>query len=333
MFLDADERLLPIIYRISPVNLDTLKSFAKAGIKTIRLNATASWHESEPSPGVYYWDEIDRRVGPALEAGLKVAVHLYRRAPDWIPDEGKIEMTWTMGTWRLGKNPDRVFKGQTYLAINPFHADTLKMELDFLVHACEHFSIPGKVECSYSMPYSAERVLPVYGYGAGSYTEQMCIDVVLERQEVFAAYGEGLWTAWHPELGSMASSINASIFPYVGTEHAPAIYEAMHEQFPYHSLNRILYGFFTIPGSWDRGPLPHVKTWVGAEYATGVVEHAKILNSIDTWGMIMGCPTSFAGFAPRQPTPEEFDAIAEAVVILNDELEGAQENFMRARNP
>jgi len=168
MFLDDDERLLPLQFRLHPANLDSLKRFREAGIKTMRLNSFASWHVIEATPGVFDFDEVDDAIELMREAGLKVAVHLYRRAPDWLPEEGKSEFVWTPGTSFLGPNPDRVFKGKSWLALNPFHADSLEMELEFLERACEHFSVPGAVECSYSMPYSAERVLPFCLTGKGA---------------------------------------------------------------------------------------------------------------------------------------------------------------------
>lgn len=325
MFLDKDERLLPLIMRVAPPNVASLKNFKEAGIKTVRLNAWASWHEMEPEPGKYYWDKVDEGIELVRKADLKVAVHLYRRAPDWLPDEGKIQLQYgNPGIWELGSGSDIIFF-KDWLALNPFHTPSLQRELDFLERACEHFSVPGVVECSYAMPYSAERVLP---FRMGKYTEKMAIDIVLARQEIFARYGEGLWSAFHPLLGTASSSVDSSTFPNVGNEHSRAIYATMHEHFPDHSLNRILYGFFAVAGEWDKRPLPHVKTWVGSEHATGVVEHAKMLNSVSTWGMVMACPPCFRDDASRQPTSQEFDWIAEAVEILNDGLSEAEEIHM-----
>ncbi len=324
MFLEDNERLLPIHLRIRPLTLETMKDLVRIGIKTLRFDCWSSWHESEPSPGVYYWpDEIDRAIDLARKADLKVGLSLYRCAPSWL-DEGKVEIVYNAGTPNIPPR-DPVFDGKTWCAIDPFCTSALEKELEFLERACEHYFVPGEVQCEYGVLYSAERLLP-FNLGP-CYTEQMCIDVVLARQKIFARYSEELWTAFHPLLGMGASSVDSSTFPNVGNEHSPAIYAAMHEHLPDHSLNRINYSYFghhaSIP-SW-KDVLPHVKTWVGAEFAVGVVKHAKALNAAEVWGMVMDITC-----APRQPLSEEFDAIAEAVEILENERGEAEEIFIRS---
>lgn len=327
MFLDADERLLPLQFRVDPSNLETLKRFRDIGVKTMQLNAHVSWHYSEPEPGTYNFDDSDEAVALLREAGLKVIVHLYWRAPDWLPNEGKIEIISSPGTPNVPQ-PDRVFAGTTtWLAVNPFHEESFQAELRFLEQACEHFTAPG-VQCTYAMPYSAERMLP-FNLGP-CYTEQMCIDVVLARQEIFAKYSDMLWSAFHPILGMGASSVDGSTPPNVGNEHSPAVYAAMAERFPGHLLNRNLYGWFGVPGIW-KDHLPGVKTWVGSEYAQGIVKHTRMLNDERVWGMLMSCPPRFRNDPPRQPTEEEFGNIAEAIKILNDGLDRAEEIYMSDR--
>jgi hypothetical protein len=289
----------------------------------MQLNAHVSWHQSEPEPGVYDFEDTDGAIELLREADLKVLVHLYWRAPDWLPKEGKIEITSSPGTPNVPQ-PCRVFPGTTWLAVNPFHDESLQAELKFLERACEHFTAPG-VQCTYAMPYSAERMLP-FNLGP-CYTEQMCIDVVLARQAVFAKHSDMLWSAFHPILGMGISSVDGSTHPNVGNEHSPTVYAAMGERFPFHSLNRNLYGWFGVAGVW-KDHLPGVKTWVGSEFAQGVARHAKILNGERIWGMLMACPPRFRGEVPRQPTAEEFSNIAEAVQILNDGLIKARGIFM-----
>ncbi len=324
MFLDRDERLMPLVIPFNPLTLDSLKSFKEVGLKTVRLNSWAYWDEMEPEPGVYVWDKpIEDNVELALQANLKAVVHLYRRAPDWLPEEGKKDIVYDAGSWEIGGR-DGARPGKTWLSVNPFHKETLELELGFLEAACEHFSIPGEVQCTYSLPYGSERILP---FRLGLYTKQMCIDIVLARQEVFAKYSSGLWSAFHPTCGMPENTINASIDPHIGNEHATAVYAAMVEHFPKHIINRILYGFFALPGSWSRSPLPKVKTWVGAEFASGVVENAKKLNGVRMWGMVMACQPG-QDSRHGQPTPKEFANIEEAIEILNDGLDEAEENYM-----
>lgn len=329
MFLDDDERLLPLNTIVNPLTLGGHMELADVGIKTIMLSSWVYWDEIEPIPGEYDWNEgnVEDAIELARKANLKVLVNLYRRAPEWLSPAGKAECIYNEGSWEVTSwDGARPYK-KSWLSINPFHAETLEIELEFLDQACRHFSIPGEVQCAYSIPYGAERILP---FRLGEYTEQMCIDVVLARQEVFAKYSDGLWSAYHPFLGMASSSINASIDPHVGNEHAPAVYAAMCERFPDNAVNRILYGFFDHPGSWDRRPLPGVKTWVGAEYAAAVATNAKRLNAIGMWGMVMACQPGRTDrvSAMRPHTVQELGNISKAVEILSDGLEEAQEMFM-----
>jgi hypothetical protein len=120
------------------------------------------------------------------------------------------------------------------------------------------------------------------------------------------------------------NTINASIDPHVGNEHATAVYAAMCEYFPEHIINRILYGFFALSGSWDKSPLPNIKTWVGSEFAEGVADNAAHLNAAGMWGMVMGCQPSYDSLY-GQPTSKNLDNIAKAIRILNDGLDEAEE--------
>ena len=325
MFLDKDERLMPLVTPQNPLPLDVLKSFKEIGLKTVRLESWAYWDEMEPTPGVYVWDKpIEEYVELALQAGLKAVVHLYRRAPEWLPEEGKKDIAHDCSSWEIGGG-DSVRPGKTWLSVIPFHKETLRIELGFLEAACKHFSIPGEVQCTYSMAYGAERILP---FRLGPYTEQMCIDIVLARQEVFAKYSNGLWSAFHPTCGMPENTINGQMDPHIGNEHATAVYAAMVEHFPKHIINRILYGFFALPGSWSRSPLPNVKTWVGAEFPANVAHNAALLNGVRMWGMVMGCQPGYHS-KRGSLTSENLDNIAKAIKILNDGLSIAEENYMR----
>ena len=175
------------------------------------------------------------------------------------------------------------------------------------------------------MPYGGERILPPY---TGEYTEQMCVDMVLARQEVFAEYSDELWSAFSPYCMHACSSINGQIDPHTGGGHDTAVYAAMCEHFPDHSIHRILYGYFEVEGPWDRGMLPGVKTWVGAEFAAGVANNAKRLNGLGAWGMVMGCDPDYH-VRHGQLTSRDFDNIAEAIKTLEDGLSEAEENYIK----
>ena len=86
MFLDKDERLLPLISNSNPLTPTSLRGLKEVGIKTVRLNCWAYWSEMEPEPGTYCWDKaIEENVDlyltgesshaiyhTALEAGINV---------------------------------------------------------------------------------------------------------------------------------------------------------------------------------------------------------------------------------------------------------------------
>lgn len=308
MFLDSDERLLLLQQRQNPLERESLNHLAEAGIKTVLLGEWSSWHEIEPSPGgPYNWDAVDRRIDMAREAGLRVGVQVYWRAPDWL-ETGKVEFVYSEGTSFIG--PQEQVYGLSWVAVDPFDAEALELEAEFLEHACEHYTVPGEVECFYAMPYSGERILP---FGLGEYTEQMCVDVVMGRQRIFAKHSNELWTALHPFHADGRSSVNGSTHPHVGNEHRLACFEAMKAEFPTHQLNRIFYNYF-MPGFGTPVSPQYIKHWVGAEYIACVRAHAAMLDERGVWGMIMA--HSHSSFDIRQPTPSEYDVVAEAVEFL-----------------
>ena len=51
--LEHDERLIQFHQREDPLTPETLEAMRHAGIRTSVLGNWASWHELEPSPGVY----------------------------------------------------------------------------------------------------------------------------------------------------------------------------------------------------------------------------------------------------------------------------------------
>lgn len=304
--MESDERLLLLQQRRNPLEQESLARFADAGIKTVRISPWVSWHECEPEPGEYNWDAPDRIIDTARSAGLKVAVHLYDRAPDWL-EEGKIEYFYNEGT-PFGP---QLLWGGSWLAVDPFNTYAREKEAEFLEVALEHLTVPGEVECSYAMPYDAERILP---FGLGEYTEKMCVDLVVERQRIFARYSSELWTAFHPHHADGRGSVDGSTHPHVGNEHTFACYEAMRATFPEHTLNRILYMFFMPDSPLEPSPT-YVKHWVGAEYAANVVAHAMVLDSLGVWGMVMA--HSHDHYDPRQPYPGEYEEVAKAIEILS----------------
>jgi len=308
MFFDSDERLLLLQQRINPLEQESLNRLAEAGIKTVLFSEWASWHEIEPSPGQYDWGVVDGRIDMARKAGLRVGVQLYCRAPDWL-ETGKVEFFHSAGTSFIGSS-DPTY-GLSWVAVDPFNAEAMKIEAEFLERACEHYTVPGAVECFYAMPYSAEIILP---FGLGPYTAQMCVDVVVGRQRIFAKYSNELWTAFHPHHSDGRGSVDGSTLPHVGNEHVSAVDGAMKTEFPAHTLNRLFYCYFMVGGPWPVSPR-YIKHWVGAEYAQNVAYHATLCDGLGVWGMVMGHSEAISGVR-RQPTSQEYDEVAKAIAIL-----------------
>lgn len=310
MFLDRDERLLLFHLRNIELTQESLKCFRQIGIKTAKLGAQwASWHEIEPEPGVYNWDVTDEIVERHQRAGVKVILDLYWRAPDWL--EGIIDIVYDEGTTFIV--PDRTFS-LTWRAVDPFDADAMAHEAEFLERACERYSA-ADVLCSYGMPHGAERILPFRI--RRDYTEQECVDIVLGRQRIFARYGDELWTTFHPyHARAETGSIDRSTHPHVGNEHLWACYAAMREEFPGHVLNQFLCAFFTDSGPWGCA-IEGVKVWVGAEFPAGVVHHARILPDYDPWGLIMGHRHHTA--VSQQPDSTVYARVEEALEILGQQ--------------
>ena len=304
MFLDEHERLILLHQRNNPLTQESLKNFAGVGVKTMRLCYYSPWHEIEPSPGRYSWDVIDRAIGEARGAGLKVLVELYDRAPFWLPGVLCPEAGTIFGA--------DIVHGMPFLAmVHPFNTEAMKIEAEFLERACERLTGPG-VECRYGMPSGGERILPP----GLSYTERQVVDLVVGRQRIFAKHSEGLGTAFH--LYPAVTSISGGTPEYVGNEHLWACYDAMKVEFPDHTLNRLIYEYFTAGGIWDCR-IEGVKTWVGAEYARNVVYAATHFHPRNVWGLLMG--HSPFREEPRQPTSQEYDNTAKAIEILEKSYE------------
>jgi len=291
MFLDNDEHIILLQQRPNPLTPESLRLFRQAGIKTIMHIPMCSWHEMEPARGTYNWDVGDRVIDLARSANLKSIIGLYVRSPDWA---------WPypiVAPWYNG-GIDTLFNLPVH-AVNCFIPEALAAEIDFLEHACDHYTA-NDVQCCYAMPYGAERIIPQNM----PYVAEKLIEVVLARQRVFGQYSDDLWTAFHPSPASNKEN--------TGNEHLWACYAAMQQAFPSHTLHRIIYTFFTLCSF--QNDIADTKLWVGAEYAANVLKHAQVLGQYNAWGLVM-CHTHSV-FDARQPTPQEYADTAAAVDLL-----------------
>lgn len=305
--LDDDERLILLHQRDAPLTLETMQAIRDAGIETALAQTWVSWHEIEPLPGIYNWSVPDELVARHKRAGLKTLLALYYKPPTWV-------RRIFYDAHAESFHRDVVFE-VPWSAADPFDPDTAQAERDFLHRACERYSA-ADVTCYYAMHRSGERILPP---GTGEFEEHEIVDgVVMPRQRIFAQYSDELWAAHH----------RAPVGSGAGNEYLWACFEAMKREFPNHVVNRIIYTFFTLPG-WEYelglkgGGVD--KYWVGAEYCSNVVRNAGRITQYNAWGMVMGSiniePVSQSDVvyrAPPQPTPEEIEAIAEAVRILGE---------------
>jgi len=186
-------------------------------------------------------------------------------------------------------------------------------EAEFIERACEHLTA-SDVNCGYAMASSSERVLPL-GYDR-PYTMQQCIDLVIDRQRIFAKYSDELWGAWHPGPAVGWTSVDGHTPEKVGNEYTHEIFEAMKEEFPGHIINRLVYTYFWGgPPQWPPDP-PWVKMWVGAEHCANVVGSARRMQPFGVWGLVMGHSNALED--PRQPYDWEFDNTAKALGILRE---------------
>lgn len=297
MFLDADERLYLLHFRLNPLTQKSLNRFVEVGIRTVHLHHWASWTEIEPSPGVYDWSIVDRAIEAHRRAGFKMVVHLYGMAPDWM--DGLVRRHDHTGPYR---------------AVDPFDAGALAREAEFLHRACERLTAPD-VSCCYGMPASGERVLPM-GYGQ-PYTVQQCIDLVVGRQRIFAEHSDELWGAWHPGPALGYTSVDGHTKEKVGNEYIHEIFEAMGKEFPDHVINRLVYTYFWGGApQWPPDP-PWIKMWVGAEYCINVPSSAKRIQPYGVWGLLMSHVHAWEE-GLRQPHDWEFDNVTKALEILRE---------------
>lgn len=312
MFLEQHERLLLFHNRVPSFDLavESLKGIRKAGIETAFLGPCwASWHEIEPKPGVYDWSVTDEIIARHRETGLKMILSLYMLAPNWL--EGCHNVARTEGTTDIP--PTFNFPGTSYRTVDPFNEDNMAREAEFLHRVCKRYSSPD-ILCCYAMPHGGERLLP--SYLGKTYTEQNCIDIVLARQNIFAEYGDELWTTFHPDFATAKRGwIDSCTHPNLGNEHLWACYDAMREKFPRHTLNQFISIFFGPGGPPDRYKNEDVKTWVGAEYVSGVVGNARKIPTYNLWGMLMGAQHRYAPNV-KQPGLGEYAEVEKAVEIL-----------------
>ncbi len=297
MFLDVDERLFLMHIWVNPLTQESLNRFADVGIKTCQLHGYVSWDKVEPSPGVYDWSSVDRTIDAHRAAGFKMLVNLYGTAPDWL--DGVI------------RRPAHANSGP-YRAADPMNENAMAKEAEFLHLACERLSAADAI-CCYAMPGSGERVLPV-NYGQ-PYTLQQCIDVVVRRQRIFAEYTDELWAAWHPGPAEGWTSVDGHTKEKVGNEYADECFAAMLDEFPDHTINRLVYTYFWGGASqWAPRPLG-VKMWVGAEYCINVPGTAERMQPYGVWGLLMSHSNAWEDI--RQPHDWEYENTAKALEILS----------------
>ncbi len=302
--LSDTERLLLMHTRNRPLPLEHLTRFAKIGVETAIVYSWTSWHEIEPEPGVYRWELLDEIVERHRQAGLKVLLPLYNRAPDWV--EVAIDHEPVFG---LVHDWDPIW-GLSYRDIDPLDDDTLALELEFVERVCERYTT-SDVHCMHGVPGCGDRILPLH-YGK-PYTEQQCIDLVLARQRLFAQYSDELWAAWHPAMVWGWTHPSGNVPEKCGNEYIDVCFEAMRDEFPDHTHNRIAHTYFGGGGpQWGVG-VPWAKTWVGAEYMTGVVGHAAQLQRHKIWGMIMEY-----GSTDDLPTDEDYANVELALEKLRE---------------
>ena len=330
MFLDTDERLVLLQHRVRPLSLEVLEGFRDAGIKTVRNSArTVSWHEIEPARGgPMDWSAVDQFVGLSLKAGLKVVLEFYWRAPDWVT----AKQEFVRGPHTSFIDPDGVYevdgKEASWLAIDPFHQDTLDEELEFLDKACQRYS-SDRVLVGYAMPYQGERILPFWL--PIQYTEEQCVDIVLQRQRVFAQYHDELLSAFHPwSYDPVTESIDRSTMPHHGTEHMHAAHRAILKEFPNHTLNHFISTYFAYGGPFpiegrkavgfpNHHPIPYssnYKVWVGAQYTKGVVGNSLKADRYGLDGLVMGTGGHHGNYEFGDPNTWAFEQAARAVEIL-----------------
>lgn len=292
MFVGENERLIVVDQRGAQAPLDgaDFRALAAVGVRTVLLEAWASWHAIEPNPSQYDWQALDERVELALASGMKVLLPTYHRAPDWWAEVLPKAAVYGNGT-------DAAY-GLRHLALDPRWVGVAEAEQVFICAICEHYLNWMGVRCIYGVPYLGEAIMP-----KGAWNRDIVQGAVINRQRVFAAYGDELWTSFHPAYNSQG----------YGNEYTQAIYAAMREKFPDHRLNRLVWTFFTSEGCQWKADV-EARHWVGAEYADNVVRNAGRLSQWGMWGMICALrPFAAEGALEHW----RIDAVGEAIELLN----------------
>ncbi|XHR29448.1 MAG: beta-galactosidase [Chthoniobacteraceae bacterium] len=94
----------------------------KQNVNTIEL--FPAWREIEPMPGVFWWDQLDRRMEIIGKHGLKTMINLdCTRVPDWMEEESQAdEEGMVNGLWSGG---NEVLKSPSSPALRKYYGEFL----------------------------------------------------------------------------------------------------------------------------------------------------------------------------------------------------------------
>jgi len=308
-FIDASERLILMDMQLDYANPeiprlpeDNIQMLVDAGIRTAMI-FTVYWGFIEPQKGVYNWDYYGDRIRLLNRCGMKVLLQCYNKHPGWIPD-----------SWKA-KRIDNILT-----AISPWNEEAQEYTLDFYRKMVKHYNSKSCIVVN-SREQDGETLMPQHGlacyddhaladyknkYGGepsphNPETEEWLKSTIVEQhiktQEILSVCGE-VWTLLHPALA----------FHYgCGCAWIDDVLNAYRTRMPDAEINHIyctwnydhIAPYYTQMEDWR--DQYNENLYVGAEYATGVIDTTRKAIEHGIKGLLINPVHPYTGYTRIEP--------------------------------
>jgi len=237
------------------ITYDDMCKLRDAGVKTLYFQAAIRWELMQPTPDApFCWDIVDGWVNKARRVGLKMLIPFIYSIPPWKPDEyffsrEQVEKAYGVPNYE-NKEVSEEFDRMIKEAIERYSGDD-----------CQVIN---------AIPCNGELAFHIWTYDNKFHCpEDVLIDFIIERQKLFEAQHNEIWTAYHP---------------YTDPLYWKPVYNALFETFPNSTHYGIIFTyvqrnerhfFEKIKYNQDRGMI----YYGGTEYIQGMRQNVPKLIS------------------------------------------------------
>ena len=280
-FIEDDERLLIMDMNLSPDSIaltyDEMVMLKGAGVKTLYFQAGMRWDIMQPSlDAPFDWSRIDRFVNDARRAGLKMLIPVIYAFPHWFPDEFFFS---------------REANGESY-GVPDYNSAEAAGIIDDMICATINRYTADDCQVVFSIPSNGEfpfHQWPSNGSTVG-YDMDTFVSWVVDRQRLFVAQHDEVWTAYHP---------------YTNPTYWRPLYGALFSEFPIARHYGIIFTYVQhgqphIQQLIDSNRLGGMRYFAGAEYVQGLRPNMGKLKAGNMRALI----------APKHPY-QKYDKIEE----------------------